>query len=250
MEVINEIDIETPQPKTFTSHVLNFDDNTKNTLFNIAQYVVLAIIPIVILNKSIQSLFDEPNESKSNLEILTEVVLQLLIIFTSLVFIHRTISYIPTFSKTSYPEINSFSTILPILVILLSLQTKVGQKTNILFERLKDYYYGTPTSVPTPKKTDPTMLPPTLPTRPEQPMPDYITSNQLLTDDHMPGQIPHATTQNIHSISGSHNTSSNQSQQPNFNQMFQHNNGNMGTTSINNIEPFSMGGNSIGGAPF
>ena len=245
MEVINEIEVETPEPKTFTSHVLNFDDNTKNTLLNIAQYVVLAIIPIVILNKTIQNFFDEPNESKSNLEIITEVVLQLLIIFTSLVFIHRTISYIPTFSKTPYPEINIFSTVLPILIILLSLQTKVGQKTNILFERLKDYYYGTPTVASTPKNTPSTVLPPTLPTRPEQPMPDYISSNQLLTEDHMPGQIPNTTTQDM-SIS---HTSSNQSQQPNFNQMFQQN-GNMGTTSINNIEPFSMGGSSIGGAPF
>ena len=37
--------------KSFFKHVFNFDDDSKSDILNIIQYALLAIIPIVLLNK-------------------------------------------------------------------------------------------------------------------------------------------------------------------------------------------------------
>ena len=38
--------------KSFFKHVLNFDDDSKSDILNIIQYALIAVIPVVILNKS------------------------------------------------------------------------------------------------------------------------------------------------------------------------------------------------------
>ena len=39
------------ESKSFLKHVFNFDDDSKSEILNILQYSLIAIIPIVILNK-------------------------------------------------------------------------------------------------------------------------------------------------------------------------------------------------------
>lgn len=139
---IEEITANSQEKDTFFKHVFNFDKDTKVYLSNLTQYTLLSIVPIVLLNKLIQHFFPNPDETKDNPEILMEVVGQILSIFVGIVFIDRVITYIPTYSKVDYGFMNLFSVILPILVILLSLQTKVGQKVDILFNRIMNFYYG------------------------------------------------------------------------------------------------------------
>ena len=127
---------------SFFKHVFNFDEDTKTQIMNISQYAVTAIIPIVLLNKTIQNVIPEADDSKKSLEILAEVVGQIVIMFTSMFFIDRVITYIPTFSKTKYQEMNLFNIIIGFLVIILSLQTKLGEKVNILLDRLVDRWGG------------------------------------------------------------------------------------------------------------
>ena len=139
--------------KGFFSHVFNYDDDTKNTVTNLVQYVLVGIIPVILLNKTIQNVFPAPDETKENFEVLLEVVGQLVVIFVSLFFIHRLVTYVPTYSKTNYMSVNIFSVILPLLVVLLSLQTKVGKKVDILFNRLMNYYNGEEVEPPSKKDT-------------------------------------------------------------------------------------------------
>jgi hypothetical protein len=40
--------------KSFFKHVFNFDDDSKGEILNIIQYALLAIIPIILLNKSMK----------------------------------------------------------------------------------------------------------------------------------------------------------------------------------------------------
>jgi len=138
----------------FFNHVFNYDDNTKNTVTNLIQYVIIGIIPVIVLNKTIQNVFPSPDETKENFEILIEVVGQLIIIFISLLFIHRVITYVPTYSKTDYLSVNIFSVVLPLLVILLSLQTKVGKKVDILFNRVMNFYSGEVVEPPSKEETE------------------------------------------------------------------------------------------------
>jgi len=126
----------------FLKHVFNFNEDSKAEILNIVQYSLIALIPIVILNKSMQKFIPEADEQKGSLEILAEIVAQVLAIFIGLLFINRVITFIPNWSGAKYPDINIVSIVLAVLLITLSLQTKLGEKVSILFERVVDLWEG------------------------------------------------------------------------------------------------------------
>ena len=127
---------------SFFQHVFKFDDDSKSELLNIGQYSILSIIPIVFLNKSIQKFIPEVDEEASTLELLAEIIGQILIMFIGIFFIHRLVTFVPTYSKTNYEQFNVTSIVIAFLVIVLSLQTRLGEKVNILIDRLLDYIDG------------------------------------------------------------------------------------------------------------
>ena len=128
--------------KNFFKHVFNFDDDSKSDMLNIIQYSLIAIIPVIILNKSMQKYVPEADEQKGNLEILAEVVLQIIIMFIGLLTVHRMITFVPTYSGVDYPEFSIIFIVLAVLMITLSLQTKLGEKVSILTERLTELWEG------------------------------------------------------------------------------------------------------------
>jgi hypothetical protein len=128
--------------KNFFRHVFNFDDDSKSDMLNIIQYSLIAIIPVIILNKSMQKYVPEADEQKGNLEILAEIVLQIIVMFIGLLTVHRMITFVPTYSGLEYPEFSIIFIILAVLMITLSLQTKLGEKVSILTERLTELWEG------------------------------------------------------------------------------------------------------------
>ena len=76
----------------FINHVFNFDNDTKTEVLNVGQYLLLAIIPMGFYNYMVDSVIPEVDESKSNLEILAEVVGQLTLVLVGMFFIHRLIT--------------------------------------------------------------------------------------------------------------------------------------------------------------
>ena len=128
--------------KNFFKHVFNFDDDSKSDILNIIQYSLIAIIPVIVLNKSMQKYVPEADEQKGNLEILAEIVLQIIIMFIGLLTVHRMITFVPTNSGLDYPEFSIIFIILAVLMITLSLQTKLGEKVSILTERLTELWEG------------------------------------------------------------------------------------------------------------
>lgn len=128
----------------FVEHVFKFDNTTKTELMNIVQYAILAIIPIVLVNKLTQAYIPESDEHKPTLEITIEIILQIVFLFVGMYFIHRLITYVPTFSKVDYSDMNLLNIVLGFMVIVLSLQTKLGLKVEILSDRLMEYmgFYG------------------------------------------------------------------------------------------------------------
>jgi hypothetical protein len=128
--------------KNFFKHVFNFDDDSKSDILNIIQYALIGIIPVVILNKTIGKYVPEADDKKSSLEISAEVVIQIIVTFMGLLIIHRIITFIPTYSGSKYPEFHIVYIILAILMITMSLQTKLGEKVNILVERIMELWNG------------------------------------------------------------------------------------------------------------
>jgi hypothetical protein len=132
------------ESKSFFKHVFNFDDDSKSEILNILQYSVIAIIPIVILNKTMQKYVPEADENKSSLEVSAEVLIQIILMFMGLLIIHRIITYVPTYSGAKYPEFHIVYIILAILIITMSLQTKLGEKVSILVDRVTELWDGRP----------------------------------------------------------------------------------------------------------
>ena len=132
-----------PQKKTFLNHVFSTTEEGKAEILNVVQYSLLGVIPIVLLNKLIQRFIPEADTEKSSLEILAEILIQLIIMFVGIVLIHRLITYVPTYSEFKYESLTLTNVILAFLIIVLSIQTKLGIKVNILVDRLADLWNGT-----------------------------------------------------------------------------------------------------------
>ena len=141
METLDEI-TKSVKPSGFVNHVFNFNDESKDEMMNIVQYAVLAILPVIILNKATQRLIPEADDEKGTPEIAIEVILQTVSMFLGILIIHRIITYIPTHSGVKYSPLSVTSNILAVLVIILSLQTKLGEKVSILVDRAVDAWEG------------------------------------------------------------------------------------------------------------
>lgn len=128
--------------RTFLSHVFSTKEEDKAEILNVVQYSVFGILPIVILNKLIQKFVPEADPEKSSLELLAEMLIQLIIIFCGIVLIHRIIIYFPTYSGFKYENLALTNVILAFLVIVLSIQSKLGIKANILVDRVSDLWNG------------------------------------------------------------------------------------------------------------
>jgi hypothetical protein len=129
--------------QTFLNHVFSTTDDGKAEILNVVQYSLMGVVPIVALNKTIQQFIPEADSDKSTLELLAEIFLQLLIMFCGIIIIHRIITYFPTYSGFKYEHLTLTNVILAFLVLVLSIQTKLGIKVNILVDRARDLWNGT-----------------------------------------------------------------------------------------------------------
>ena len=136
----------TDDSKSFVKHVFNFDDDSKSEILNIIQYALIALIPVILLNKSMSNYVPEADDKKSSVELSGEIVIQIIVMFIGLMIIHRINTFVPTYSGVKYPDFNIVFIILAVLMITLSLQTKLGEKVSILVERLMDLWNGTDSS--------------------------------------------------------------------------------------------------------
>lgn len=132
--------------KTFFSHVFSTTEEGKAEVLNVVQYSTLGIIPIVVLNKLINRFIPEADPDKSTLELLVEIFIQIVVMFCGIILIHRTITYLPTYSGFKYEGLALTNVILAFLVIVLSIQTKLGLKVSILAERVSELWNGSSAS--------------------------------------------------------------------------------------------------------
>ena len=142
MDSLDELSKINSNKSGFFKHVFNFNEDSKCEMLNIIQYAVVSITPVVILNKVMQRYVPEADEDKKSIEIVAEVLAQIIFMFLGILIIHRIVTYIPTYSEHKYPDGNIINSILPMLVILASLQTKLGEKISILVERLVELWEG------------------------------------------------------------------------------------------------------------
>ena len=133
-------DYETSNKKTFFSHLFNFEGEGKADVLNVLQYSLISLVPLIALNKLIQYIIPEATDEKGSIEISVEVIAQVILIFLGLIFIDRFATYFKTYSGVEYPKHSVLFFSLGILLVILSLQSKLGEKVAILTDRFMELF--------------------------------------------------------------------------------------------------------------
>ena len=128
--------------KGFFEYIFNFNRENMENISNMWQYTFIAIPLILICLKLLNALSPEVDEAKGSLEIFIEIFISINVLLLTIWFVNKIIRYIPTRSKTSYHTFNETNFILPFLIILFTIDTKLGNKINILIDRMFDLYNG------------------------------------------------------------------------------------------------------------
>lgn len=126
----------------FFKSVFMIDKTEKGYLMNIMQYTMIAIVPVVLILKLLKNYVPDVDEEKGSVAISSEIVAQVLFIMTAIYFLHRIIVYIPTYSGATYGNVDLTNTIIMFLFIIFTMQTKLGEKVQIVIERVVDALDG------------------------------------------------------------------------------------------------------------
>lgn len=124
----------------FIQHVTRFDTETKSELSNLLQYLVIVIVPIYVLNRTINGVIPKFNESKGNIELLGEVIMQVISLLLGVFIIHRIVTFIPTFSGNNLSDINFMNVVL--IIVFSGLNSENGKKINHVYNRLAGVWNG------------------------------------------------------------------------------------------------------------
>jgi hypothetical protein len=126
----------------FFKYVFNFDEDNMCAILNLMQYTIMAIIPVLFILKGVKNLVPEEDETKGSLEILVESVGQILFIVSAIWITNKAIRYFPTYSGCEYEDFTPTAFMIPFLIILSTMQSKLGLKLNILVDRVVDAWHG------------------------------------------------------------------------------------------------------------
>lgn len=142
MESVSDVPTDVKGFTGFFKYVFDFDETNKALMFNMIQYSVMAIIPIVLVLKGIGYVIPEEDDDKGSLEIVAEVVGQLALLILSIWFINKMVRYFPTYSGVAYHSFNETNFLIPFLIIMMTMQTRLGEKIKILSERVVELWEG------------------------------------------------------------------------------------------------------------
>lgn len=186
----NTVDISKKDVSGFFKYVFNFDDENKTEMLNLLQYTLLSIIPVIIILKGIRHFIPEDDETKGSLEILTETVGQIIIIILAIWFVNKAIRYIPTYSGGEYGKYDSTSFMIPFLILILTMQTKLGTKINILFDRVMEQWNGKSEHAVTQQKHSRVTITQPLAGQHQPSQADYMDHSQILPQNTQGMNIP------------------------------------------------------------
>lgn len=122
--------------KSFVEYMTSFSATEKGQVMNLVQYCGIAVVPLLALLKIMKMYMPISNPLKPTSELVFEVIVQLLVILVAFFFIHKIVLYFPTYSQINYDGFSLLSGMLPLLFLMFTLDTKISEKLNVLFDRL------------------------------------------------------------------------------------------------------------------
>jgi hypothetical protein len=133
---------QSPSKPGFFKHMFELAGEDKAELLNYLQYVLVALIPVVIILKLLRAYVPDEDPEQSALSTLGESLAQILVIFLSIWLIDRLVRYVPTYSGVAYKPMYLTNFIIAFLMVLLTMQSKLGSKINILVDKVSDLWRG------------------------------------------------------------------------------------------------------------
>jgi|TARA_B100000795_G_scaffold199322_1_gene153164 hypothetical protein len=129
--------------KSFITKVLDVDSETKAGLMNGMQYIMLAVIPVAIVDIVMKKIFVSTNPAhKGSVELLAEVLGQTVLTIILLFAVHKVIIAIPTYSGSAMNRLNYSTLSLALLISFFALNHQISGKIGVVFERLQDMWDG------------------------------------------------------------------------------------------------------------
>jgi hypothetical protein len=141
------------QPTNFFSSVFDTSLESRGMIMNVIQYMILALILMLIASKLLYNYIPIPDPEKSNLSLIIEILVELIGTFLGIIIIHRIILFIPSMSGTPYADVNIISIIIPIAYLLILVPNSLNSKINIIVDRMTSTPKKKPS--PTPKLEEP-----------------------------------------------------------------------------------------------
>jgi hypothetical protein len=120
---------------SFVNYMFSMSDGEKVEIINMFQYIILAIIPVIIIVRLMQNYIPPLNNKKATIEILIELIVQLVVLFALFFFVHKLIAFIPTYTKQQYQNVQFLPLVLPLLFVLFTMDKNVGEKAQLLLKR-------------------------------------------------------------------------------------------------------------------
>ena len=128
----------------FVQKVFSYDNEVKCQVLNIGQYGLMALIPAALTLHIMERWVPEPDEKKGPFETGAEVALQLVVMLLLVWFGDRVIQALPTLSGCPYGPMSPASFILPFVLVISTMQSKLGAKLGHLLDRLFGLQAGPP----------------------------------------------------------------------------------------------------------
>lgn len=174
--------------KGFFEYVFNFDSDTKSNLLNIIQYIVLILLPLGGLDYLMKNIFPDADEKKGTVELLGEILGQTILTIVLIVFIHRIVTFIPSYSGVAIGNLNMWTLIISFLLAVFTVENQVSKKVTILLTRLENGHSKMTSGKngQAPQKTDSQKKAPVV--RVSQPisnMPQAVPTHQASRADYM-----------------------------------------------------------------
>ena len=120
----------------FFKYVFAFDDEVKCQIGNMLQYAIMALLPVLGILKAVQHIIPEEDPKKGSVLLGVESAAQVALVLVLMWLSDRVIRYFPTLSGCAYGDFQPVAFLLPFLLIMSTMQTKLGAKLGMIMDRV------------------------------------------------------------------------------------------------------------------
>jgi len=123
---------------SFFHHMSHLKKSEKAELYNVIQYSILALLPLIVIIRINQNLWPKADQKKGTIELLAEMIGEIAVACLAVFVVFRIIEYIPTFSGEPLKCINLLTIVTTLIVGLpwYDKDSNIGNKAKELHKRI------------------------------------------------------------------------------------------------------------------